>query len=195
MITGKYPSLRLRRTRKQLWSRRLIQENTLTANDFILPVFLIDGSNKKETISDIITRISNENIRYKDTIDVDLAKFGALGNDIYNPYLMQGDVVFIPFKEKSISIYGGINIPGNYEFVENENLRELIDLAGGLRKSSDPSKIEITRFNTAKEKNTFSIYGLIVLIGYYQSHFLLLYPHFGGNFIVSPVSLVRVPLG
>ena len=27
------------------------------------------------------------------------------------------------------------------------------------------------------EKNTFSIYGLIVLIGYYQSHFLLLYSH------------------
>ena len=51
MITGKYPSLRLRRTRKQSWSRRLIQENTLTANDFILPVFLIDGSNKKETIT------------------------------------------------------------------------------------------------------------------------------------------------
>ena len=51
MITGKYPSLRLRRTRKQSWSRRLIQENTLTANDFILPVFLIDGSNKKQSIS------------------------------------------------------------------------------------------------------------------------------------------------
>ena len=51
MITGKYPSLRLRRTRKQSWSRRLIQENTLTANDFILPVFLIDGSNKKKSIS------------------------------------------------------------------------------------------------------------------------------------------------
>ena len=27
------------------------------------------------------------------------------------------------------------------------------------------------------EKNTFSIYGLTVLIGYYQSQFLLLYPH------------------
>ena len=26
------------------------------------------------------------------------------------------------------------------------------------------------------EKNTFSIYGLIALIGYYQSHSLLLYP-------------------
>ena len=50
MITGKYPNLRLRRNRKNSWSRRLIQENTLSPNDFILPVFLIDGSNKKESI-------------------------------------------------------------------------------------------------------------------------------------------------
>ena len=50
MITGKYPSLRLRRNRKQPWSRRLIQENTLRPSDFILPIFLIDGSNKKEMI-------------------------------------------------------------------------------------------------------------------------------------------------
>ena len=51
MITGKYPNLRLRRNRKEFWSRRLIQENTLSPNDFILPIFLIDGSNKKESIS------------------------------------------------------------------------------------------------------------------------------------------------
>ena len=50
MITGKYPSLRLRRNRKQSWSRKLIQENTLTSSDFILPIFIIDGSNKKESI-------------------------------------------------------------------------------------------------------------------------------------------------
>ncbi len=50
MITGKYPNLRLRRGRKESWSRRLIQENNLTPNDFILPIFLIDGSNKKEKI-------------------------------------------------------------------------------------------------------------------------------------------------
>jgi len=50
MITGKYPNLRLRRNRKESWSRRLIQENTLSSNDFILPIFLIDGSNKRESI-------------------------------------------------------------------------------------------------------------------------------------------------
>ena len=47
MITGKYPSLRLRRNRKNDWSRRLIEENNLTPNDFILPIFIIDGKNKK----------------------------------------------------------------------------------------------------------------------------------------------------
>ena len=51
MIIGKYPSLRLRRSRKESWSRRLIQENTLSPNDFILPIFLIEGSNKKQEIS------------------------------------------------------------------------------------------------------------------------------------------------
>ena len=50
MITGKYPNLRLRRNRKQSWSRRLIQENSLSPSDFILPIFLVDGSNKKEII-------------------------------------------------------------------------------------------------------------------------------------------------
>jgi porphobilinogen synthase len=51
MITGKFPSLRLRRNRKYNWTRRLVQENTLSPNDFILPIFLIDGKNKKESIA------------------------------------------------------------------------------------------------------------------------------------------------
>ena len=51
MIIGKYPSLRLRRSRRESWSRRLIQENTLSPDDFILPIFLIEGSNKRQEIS------------------------------------------------------------------------------------------------------------------------------------------------
>ena len=47
IITGKYPNLRLRRNRKSDWSRRLVQENNLSANDLILPIFLIEGKNKK----------------------------------------------------------------------------------------------------------------------------------------------------
>ena len=50
MITGNYPNLRLRRSRKNDWSRRLIQENTLSSSDFILPIFLIDGKNTSQSI-------------------------------------------------------------------------------------------------------------------------------------------------
>ena len=50
MITGKFPELRLRRSRKSDWSRRLIEENNLTPSDFILPIFLIDGKNKTQEI-------------------------------------------------------------------------------------------------------------------------------------------------
>ncbi len=50
IITGKYPNLRLRRNRNSNWSRRLIRENTLSVNDLILPIFLVDGINKKQSI-------------------------------------------------------------------------------------------------------------------------------------------------
>ena len=50
MITGNYPNLRLRRSRKNDWSRRLIQENSLSSSDFILPIFLIEGKNTKQSI-------------------------------------------------------------------------------------------------------------------------------------------------
>ena len=50
IITGKYPNLRLRRNRKQDWTRRLLEESILSTNDFILPIFLIDGKNKIQPI-------------------------------------------------------------------------------------------------------------------------------------------------
>ena len=47
-ITG---SRRLRRMRKSDWSRRLVQENRLTVDDLIWPVFLVDGENRREPIA------------------------------------------------------------------------------------------------------------------------------------------------
>ena len=45
-ILGKYPRTRLRRVRSSDWSRRLISENNLSNNDFILPIFISDGNNR-----------------------------------------------------------------------------------------------------------------------------------------------------
>ena len=47
-ITG---SRRLRRMRKADWSRRLVQENRLTVDDLIWPIFLVDGENRREPVA------------------------------------------------------------------------------------------------------------------------------------------------
>jgi porphobilinogen synthase len=47
---GSYPSVRLRRNRKTYWSRRLVQENNLSPNDLIWPIFIKEGKNIKEPI-------------------------------------------------------------------------------------------------------------------------------------------------
>ena len=47
---GSYPDTRLRRNRKKDWSRRLVQENTLSTNDLIWPIFICEGKNVKKSI-------------------------------------------------------------------------------------------------------------------------------------------------
>jgi porphobilinogen synthase len=44
-------SRRLRRMRKADWSRRLVQENRLTVDDLIWPIFVIDGDDRVEEIA------------------------------------------------------------------------------------------------------------------------------------------------
>jgi len=64
IITGKYPKLRLRRSRKEDWSRRLVRENTLSGSDFVLPIFLTEGKNKKNEIKSMkgVYRYSIDNL-------------------------------------------------------------------------------------------------------------------------------------
>jgi len=50
-IFSQYPARRMRRMRKDNFSRQLMAENQLTVNDLIYPVFVIEGDNKKETIA------------------------------------------------------------------------------------------------------------------------------------------------
>ena len=47
---GSYPNVRLRRSRKADWSRRLVMENNLSSNDLIWPIFIRDGKNIKEPL-------------------------------------------------------------------------------------------------------------------------------------------------
>jgi porphobilinogen synthase len=46
-----YPALRMRRLRRHDWTRRLVAETSLSPADFIWPVFVIEGENKREPVA------------------------------------------------------------------------------------------------------------------------------------------------
>lgn len=46
-----YPATRLRRTRQADWSRRLVRQSSLTPDDFIWPIFVMEGKNLREQVS------------------------------------------------------------------------------------------------------------------------------------------------
>jgi porphobilinogen synthase len=50
MSDPRYPALRMRRLRRHEWTRRLVAETVLSPADFIWPLFLIDGNDRREPI-------------------------------------------------------------------------------------------------------------------------------------------------
>ena len=49
-VYGSFPAVRMRRMRRNDFSRRLMRETVLTANDLIYPVFVIDGKNRTQKV-------------------------------------------------------------------------------------------------------------------------------------------------
>jgi porphobilinogen synthase len=50
-IYGKFPAVRMRRMRRDDFSRRLMREHALSADDLIYPVFIIDGKARTEKVA------------------------------------------------------------------------------------------------------------------------------------------------
>ncbi|MBT6095837.1 MAG: porphobilinogen synthase [Rhodospirillaceae bacterium] len=46
----RFPATRMRRNRRTPWLRRLVQENQLTVDDLIWPIFVVDGENQRQPI-------------------------------------------------------------------------------------------------------------------------------------------------
>jgi len=50
-IYGQFPAVRMRRMRRNEFSRRLMREHRLSADDLIYPVFILDGKNRTEKVA------------------------------------------------------------------------------------------------------------------------------------------------
>ncbi len=100
MSHGVFPSTRMRRMRRDDFSRRLMRESVLTVNDLIYPVFVLEGENRRESISsmpgverqslDILLKTAERAVKLGipalalfPVIDLPLKSLGA--EEAYNP--------------------------------------------------------------------------------------------------------------
>src|SRR5574343_2096000 len=100
VVTGGFPGTRMRRMRRDDFSRRLMRESVLTANDFIYPVFVLEGEGRVEKVAsmpgverqslDILLRTAERAVKLGipalalfPVIDAPLKSLGA--EEAYNP--------------------------------------------------------------------------------------------------------------
>ncbi|MEZ4651697.1 MAG: SLBB domain-containing protein [Candidatus Eisenbacteria bacterium] len=76
----------------------------------------------------------------------DIFRYLRTGEIESNPPLRDGDIVVVPYRGPQVFLYGAVSEPGGYEFLENDTLAELVQLAGGMTEDADPDSVEVTRF-------------------------------------------------
>jgi porphobilinogen synthase len=91
-ILGKYPQKRMRRMRRDDFSRRLMREHILTHNDLIYPVFIMEGKRRAEAVSSMpgVERQTLDKLLKRAELCADLripamAVFPVIGNDVKTP--------------------------------------------------------------------------------------------------------------
>lgn len=91
---------------------------------------------------------------------VDFEKFQRAGDYKRNPYLLEGDVIFVPVRQKEIGrlgIYGAVRLPGEFEFCPGDSLFDLIELGQGVRDDALLEEAELQRLNPDGSTQTIKL--------------------------------------
>jgi protein involved in polysaccharide export with SLBB domain len=78
---------------------------------------------------------------------VDLLRYRLLGDMEFNPHLQDGDVLVVPAKKDSVSVFGRVARQGFLEFRDGDTIGDLIALSGGFDAGADTSEVELRRFD------------------------------------------------
>lgn len=75
----------------------------------------------------------------------DLALWRLSGDIAHNPFLLDGDQIFVPALVDSVRVSGAVYNPGSYEFIPGDRVSDLIALAGGLNGDAATASAELLR--------------------------------------------------
>jgi len=102
----------------------------------------------------VLPLMSTRNIvlRHKDGSQsrVDNVKYLSTKADRWDPYLREGDVIVVPRRNETknvFGIYGEVNAPGRYEFVEGDSLHDAIEIGQGFTRLAIRDSVEFTRLS------------------------------------------------
>ena len=104
-----------------------------------------------------------EILRDSEVFKYDLLDFFIFGNEESNPYIMQNDKIKLYLRQEYITISGGVNLQGVYDYKKYETLENIIEIAGNFTINADSNYIEITRFINDQD------YNLILIDNYEQN--------------------------
>jgi len=85
------------------------------------------------------------------TIEADLHVFYARGDRSKNPFLLEGDVVYVPKATFACTVGGAVHKPGTYELTKTRTVGELIELAGGLTEEASAVQPALLTRRTAHD--------------------------------------------
>ena len=115
-------------------------------------LFVSGGVNEQGSLRNIQVRRQNEVIRTYDFYDFLLR--GSLESDVV---LQDGDIIFIPFIESSVTLGGAFKRPYRYEIKEGETIEDAIYLAGGFVSEVIGSPtLELSRVDERSAKRVYS---------------------------------------
>lgn len=88
-------------------------------------------------------------VRNKERHAYDVLKYRMTGDDSQNPYLMDQDIIYFPYKDSTanlISVEGAVGNDIEFQYKNGDLLKTAIQFAGGLLPLADSNRIELIRF-------------------------------------------------
>jgi protein involved in polysaccharide export with SLBB domain len=88
--------------------------------------------------------------RTGEIIKVDIQKYFATKDEHWDPFLSNGDIIFVPrFEDKKdlFAVYGGVNVPGQIEYSEGDRVTDAIQLAYGFTSRAMVDSIALYRYD------------------------------------------------
>lgn len=75
----------------------------------------------------------------------DLVRYRQTGDRAANPAILDGALIFVPFRKSEVTIDGAVELPDTYEWVDGDTIGSMIEIAGGLRQDARTDSLEFRR--------------------------------------------------